>query len=167
VTRILIAMSDFVRASGVFLARPGSSSLSSLECSCWRRGRRRPLARWLLPPPDRGGSSAASTPAAFPTRGILTASGVRATSLQSASRGRSPICRLRAAVDERCGASREGGALAPALGAAKLFPPLVIHLIARAEATGRLDTMLARRAEAQSRELENWIRGLTRSSNRC
>jgi general secretion pathway protein F len=56
---------------------------------------------------------------------------------------------------------REGGALAPSLGAAKLFPPLVIHLIASGEATGRLDTMLARAAEAQARELENWIRGLT------
>src|SRR5260370_35876963 len=49
----------------------------------------------------------------------------------------------------------------PSLGAAKLFPPLVIHLIASGEATGRLDTMLARAAEAQARELENWIRGLT------
>ena len=33
--------------------------------------------------------------------------------------------------------------------------------LASGEATGRLDTMLARAAEAQSRELENWIRGLT------
>src|SRR5207245_196918 len=56
---------------------------------------------------------------------------------------------------------REGKALAPALGAAKLFPPIVIHLIASGEATGRLDTMLARAAEAQSRELVNWTRGLT------
>jgi len=68
---------------------------------------------------------------------------------------------MRAAVDEAVRRVREGGALAPALGAAKLFPPLVIHLIASGEATGRLDTMLARAAEAQARELENWIRGLT------
>ncbi|HET7198314.1 MAG TPA: type II secretion system F family protein, partial [Burkholderiales bacterium] len=68
---------------------------------------------------------------------------------------------MRAAVDEAVRRVREGAALAPSLGAAKLFPPLVIHLIASGEATGRLDTMLARAAEAQSRELENWVRGLT------
>jgi general secretion pathway protein F len=67
---------------------------------------------------------------------------------------------MRAAVDEAVRRVREGAALAPALGAAKLFPPLVIHLIASGEATGRLDTMLARAAEAQSRELETWTRGL-------
>src|SRR6266704_2726718 len=49
---------------------------------------------------------------------------------------------MRAAVDEAVRRVREGGALAPSLGAAKLFPPLVIHLIASGEATGRLDTML-------------------------
>jgi general secretion pathway protein F len=56
---------------------------------------------------------------------------------------------------------REGAALSSSLGVAKLFPPLVIHLIASGEATGRLDTMLARAAEAQSRELENWVKRFT------
>ncbi len=48
-----------------------------------------------------------------------------------------------------------------ALGRAKLFPPLVVHLIASGEASGNLDMMLIRAAEAQARELENWVRTLT------
>ena len=95
------------------------------------------------------------------TLGILTASGVPLlASLQSAAAVLTNLP-MRAAVDEAVRRVREGGALAPALGAAKLFPPIVIHLIASGEATGRLDTMLARAAEAQSRELVNWTRGLT------
>src|SRR5262249_56207225 len=61
----------------------------------------------------------------------------------------------------RGGRVRGGAAPAAWVGPARWFPPLVIHLIASGEATGRLDTMLARAAEAQSRELENWVRRLT------
>jgi len=68
---------------------------------------------------------------------------------------------MKGAVEEAVRRVREGAALSSSLGAAKLFPPLVIHLIASGEATGRLDTMLARAAEAQSRELQNWVRRLT------
>ena len=56
---------------------------------------------------------------------------------------------------------REGGGLARALGKSKLFPPLVIHLIASGEQSGKLDLMLVRAAEAQTRELENWVAALT------
>jgi general secretion pathway protein F len=38
---------------------------------------------------------------------------------------------------------------------------MVIHLIASGEATGKLDRMLERAANAQTRELENWVRALT------
>jgi general secretion pathway protein F len=36
-----------------------------------------------------------------------------------------------------------------------------VHLIASGEASGRLDKMLVRAAEAQARELEGWVRALT------
>ncbi len=68
---------------------------------------------------------------------------------------------MRAAVDDALRQVREGGGLARALDKAKLFPPLVIHLIASGEASGNLDVMLARAAEAQTRELENWAKALT------
>src|SRR5438445_567980 len=162
VTRILIAMSDFVRASGVFW-------LAGLVVACVAgafllrdEGRRRSWHGWLLRLPVAGRLIRTVNAARFSdTLGILTASGVPLlTSLQSAAAVVTNLP-MRAAVNEAVRRVREGGALAPALGAAKLFPPLVIHLIASGEATGRLDTMLARAAEAQSRELEHWIRGPT------
>ena len=162
VTRILIAMSDFARASGLFWLGGLAVALVAGAFLLRDEGRRRRWHGWLLRLPIAGRLIRTVNAARFSdTLGILTASGVPLlTSLQSAAAVVTNLP-MRAAVDEAVRRVREGGALAPALGAAKLFPPLVIHLIASGEATGRLDTMLARAAEAQSRELENWIRGLT------
>jgi general secretion pathway protein F len=162
VTRILIAMSDFVRASGLFWLAGLVAALVAGAFLLRDEGRRRRWHGWLLRLPIAGRLIRTVNAARFAdTLGILTSSGVPLlTSLQSAAAVVSNLP-MRAAVDEAVRRVREGGALAPALGAAKLFPPLVIHLIASGEATGRLDTMLARAAEAQARELENWIRGLT------
>ena len=161
-TRILIAISDFVRASGAVSLGGLVVALVAANLALRDPARRHRWHRWLLRVPLAGSLIRGVNAARFAdTLGILTASGVPLlNSLQSAAAVLTNLP-MRAAVDEAVRRVREGGALAPALGAAKLFPPLVIHLIASGEATGRLDTMLARAAEAQSRELENWIRGLT------
>ena len=162
VTRILIAMSDFVRASGAAWLAGLVVAFIAANLLLRDQARRHRWHRWLLRVPLIGRLIRGVNAARFAdTLGILTASGVPLlASLQSAAAVLTNLP-MRAAVDEAVRRVREGGALAPALGAAKLFPPLVIHLIASGEATGRLDTMLARAAEAQSRELENWVRGLT------
>lgn len=95
------------------------------------------------------------------TLGILTASGIPLLqALQSAV----PVVNnlpMRAAVEDALKQVREGGSLSRSIGKTKLFPPLVVHLIASGESSGRLDTMLQRAAEAQGRELENWVKALT------
>ena len=161
-TRILIAISDFARASGAFWLAGLVLAFIAARLLLRDESRRRRWHGWLLRVPLVGRLIRSVNAARFAdTLGILTSSGVPLlASLQSAAAVLTNLP-MRAAVDEAVRRVREGGALAPALGAAKLFPPLVIHLIASGEATGRLDTMLARAAEAQSRELENWIRGLT------
>jgi len=162
VTRILIAMSDFVRASGAVWLAGLVIAFIAARLLLRDEARRHRWHRWLLRVPLIGRLIRGVNAARFAdTLGILTASGVPLlASLQSSAAVLTNLP-MRAAVDEAVRRVREGGALAPALGVAKLFPPLVIHLIASGEATGRLDTMLARAAEAQSRELENWVRGLT------
>ena len=162
VTRVLIAISDFARASGAIWLAGLVVAFVAGRFLLRDEGRRRSWHGWLLRLPLAGRLIRGVNAARFAdTLGILTASGVPLlVSLQSAAAVLTNLP-MRAAVDEAVRRVREGKALAPALGAAKLFPPLVIHLIASGEATGRLDTMLARAAEAQSRELENWIRGLT------
>jgi len=161
-TRILIALSEFARESGLLVIGALIGAFIAAKLLLRDEGRR---ARWhgaLLRVPVAGRLIRGVNAARFAdTLGILTAAGVPLlASLQSAAAVLTNLP-MRAAVDEAVRRVREGAALAPSLGAAKLFPPLVIHLIASGEATGRLDTMLARAAEAQSRELDNWVRRLT------
>ena len=56
---------------------------------------------------------------------------------------------------------REGVPLSRALGASKLFPPLMVHMIASGESSGRLDEMLERAAKQQTNEVENRLATLT------
>jgi general secretion pathway protein F len=64
---------------------------------------------------------------------------------------------LRHALSEAAARVQEGASLARALGASRLFPPLMVHMIASGEASGRLGEMLERTAVQQARELERRI----------
>ncbi len=161
-TRILIHLSDFVRAVGIWWL-VGAAAVYLGVRTMLREPKLR--ARWhrgLLGIPlfgrlVRGVNAARLTS----TLGILTASGIPLlNAMQSAFQvvGNLP---MRAAVEDALRQVREGGSLSRSLGKSKLFPPLVIHLIASGEASGSLDLMLVRAAEAQTRELENWVSALT------
>lgn len=162
VTRVLIAVSDAARASGMIwvIALLGALAAGVLAL-------RNPAIRlrWhhlLLRVPVVGRLIRGINAARFAdTLGILTASGIPLLpALQSAV----PVVNnlpMRAAVEEALRQVREGGSLSRALAKTRLFPPLVVHLIASGETSGRLDAMLARAAEAQARELENWVKALT------
>jgi general secretion pathway protein F len=64
---------------------------------------------------------------------------------------------MRRALDEAAARVQEGSSLSRALGASKLFPPLMVHMIASGEASGRMAEMLERTATQQARELERRI----------
>ena len=161
-TRILMATSDFVRSYGLLALAGAVAAVVAAWLMLRDQGLR---ARWhatLLRLPIAGRLIRGVNAARFAdTLGILTTAGVPLlASLQSAAAVLTNLP-MKGAVEEAVRRVREGAALAPSLGTARLFPPLVIHLIASGEATGRLDTMLARAAEAQSRELENWVKRFT------
>src|SRR5260370_36066896 len=134
VTRILIAMSDFVRASGAFWLAGLVIAFVAGRLLLRDEARRRRWHGWLLRLPLAGRLIRGVNAARFAaTLGPPTASGgPLLASLQSAAAGvTNPP--MRAAGEQAVRRVREGEALAPALGAAKLFPPLVIHLIASGE----------------------------------
>lgn len=161
-TRALIGLSDFLRASGWLW-------LIAIAVAIWaaRRALRLPptrlrFHRWLLRLPlvgalVRGVNSAqlASTLA------ILVGSGVPLLAALQAGAGVVNNLPMRQAVEEAARKVREGGSLSRALAAAKLFPPMLVHMIASGEASGRLVHMLERAAAQQGREMENRVMGLT------
>jgi len=161
-TRALIGVSDFLRASWWLW-------LAVLVAAGWaaRRALRLPAPRlrfhrWLLRLPlvgtmVRGVNSAQLAS----TLGILVGSGVPLLAALQAGAGVVNNLPMRQAVEEAARRVREGGSLSRALAAAKLFPPMLVHMIASGEASGRLVHMLERAAEQQGREMENRVMGLT------
>lgn len=162
ITRALILISDFFRASAVFWLVGLITGVGAARLALRNPATRQRWHAWLLRLPVIGRLTRGVNAARFSdTLGILTASGVPLlNALQSAVAVVNNLP-MRAAVEDTARQVREGGSLSRALGKTKLFPPLVVHLIASGEATGQLDQMLIRAAEAQSRELEGWVRTFT------
>jgi general secretion pathway protein F len=61
---------------------------------------------------------------------------------------------LREAVERAIERVREGASLARALGETRAFPPLLIHLVASGEVSGKLEQMLERAAHLETQALE-------------
>ncbi len=64
---------------------------------------------------------------------------------------------MRDAVAEAAVKVREGAPIARSLGASKLFPPMLVHLIASGESSGELESMLERAAGNQEREMDGIV----------
>ena len=62
---------------------------------------------------------------------------------------------MRDAVDVAASRVREGAPIGKSLGASRMFPPMMIHLIASGETSGDLETMLDRAATNQEREMDS------------
>jgi len=95
------------------------------------------------------------------TLGILTSSGIPLLQAMKAATDVVTNLPMRNALANTMRQVSEGGSLSRSLGKTRLFPPMVIHLIASGENSGHLDSMLMRASDAQSRELESWVKVFT------
>ncbi len=95
------------------------------------------------------------------TMGTLTSSGVpilEGLEITARTAGNKVI--EYAVLSVKAGVS-EGKTLAEPLKASKVFPDMVIHMIAIGEQTGALDTMMAKIADFYDDEVDNAVNGLT------
>ncbi|HEY9100540.1 type II secretion system inner membrane protein GspF [Chitinimonas sp.] len=95
------------------------------------------------------------------TLSILVGSGVPLLKAMEAAAGVVGNRVLRAAVANAAKDVREGATLSRALERQKLFPPVLVHLIASGEASGRLEVMLDKAAQQQTGELEQKVATFT------
>lgn len=157
-TRVLIAISDFLRDYGLLL-------LGLLVGSIF-------VARWLLKREDlryRFHSALLSMPVAGKViRGLNSARFARTLSIMVASSV--PLLeglkisaevltnlRFKRAVEEAALQVKEGSSLRLALQNAGYFPPMMLHMIASGENSGELEQMLSRAADNQDREFEGLV----------
>lgn len=161
-TRALIHLSDFVRHFGlVFLGLLVLAAIGfrlSLRQEAFRYRWHGFLLRLPLIGRTLRGVNAARVAS---TLGILTSSGIPLLHALQAAADIPGVLPMRAAIEAAVREVRDGGSLSRALGRSGLFPPMIVHLIASGEATGKLDAMLTRAAEIQSAELENRVRAMT------
>jgi general secretion pathway protein F len=161
-TRALMALSHALREWGlpgalVMLAAGGGGGWL-LRRPVWRR-------RWehcLLSLPVAGRLMLAlNTARLASTLSILVASGVPLLSALSTVRPLLSLRVLQSALSRAADGVREGQSLARALSEARLFPPVLTHLIGSGEASGTLAPMLERAAEQQQQEVERRLGTMT------
>jgi general secretion pathway protein F len=157
-TRLLIAASDFLRAWWWLLI-----ALFAAAIWAFRRWLREPASRRTfdllkLRMPIVGRITRGNNAARFArTFSILTASAVpvlEALRIAGEVVTNSP---MRQAVQDAAVRVREGAPIARSLAASKLFPPMLVHLIASGETSGELESMLERAADNQERELDGVV----------
>lgn len=158
VTRLLIAISDWLQSYGIFLVLAILLSLVG-----WAQLMRKQEFRYkvhckMLRIPFIGKLIRGVNTARFArTLSILSASavplleGLRITSSVLGN------LRMREVVEEAADRVREGSSLRAALAHSKLFPPMMLHMIASGERSGEIEQMLRRCADNQDNEFKNVV----------
>lgn len=155
-TRFLIAASDFVQNYGLLVVL-----VLGILLVVFQRLLKSPIFKmkfhtFLLKMPVIGRVSKGLNTARFArTLSILSASSVP---LLDGMRIASEVLqnmRVRAAVDDATARVREGTSLSTALTNTKLFPAMMLYMIASGEKSGQLEDMLERAADNQDREFES------------
>lgn len=161
-TRLLIGVSDLLRGYGIYLLVLIGGALflflQALKGEAFRR--RWHLALLRLPLIGRL-TRTVNTARLTSTLAILSGSGVPLLSALQAAGGVVANLPMRAAVDEIYKRVREGGSLSRAIAATGMFPPVMTHLVASGEKSGRLPEMLDRIASQQTQELDSRVLSLT------
>ncbi|GAB2927034.1 type II secretion system inner membrane protein GspF [Rheinheimera gaetbuli] len=154
-TRFMIGASEFVQSYGLWLVLA-----IVLAVSLWQHLLKRPAVRLSY---DRrllrfgiiGRIVSSINTARFArTLSILNASGVPLLEAMRISADVLSNSHMKQSVAEAAARVREGTSLRTALEQTKLFPPMMLHMIASGEKSGQLDGMLERAANTLDREFE-------------
>lgn len=156
-TRLVIGISDLLRdwgwAMGLVLAvalAAGAAALRnpSLRLRADTALLRLPLVGRLTR--DLHGARMARTLSTMIAAGLPVLEGLTITARTISNR------RLRAATEAMAEAVREGGGLSAAMRRADVFPPILVHMTASGESSGRLEPMLERAADYLEREFSTF-----------
>lgn len=157
-TRFLMGASDLVRDYGLWFLL-----LTAILLICWGSWVKKTLNRrhyhaMLLRLPVIGRVSRGLNTARFArTLSILNSSAVPLLDGMRISGEVLSNDEAKIRVAEAAERVREGGSLRASLEQTKLFPPMMLHMIASGERSGELDNMLERAADNQDREFESQV----------
>ena len=154
-TTFLLAVSEFLQRFGMYLLMALMAGLTLGAQLLKKPERRDRFDAWLLKVPVFGRViKGVNTARLARTLSILTASavplldGLRISGRVLSNRA------MQIAVEEAADRVREGSSLRAALAQTKLFPPMMLHMIAAGEKSGELEQLLGRAADNQDRDFE-------------
>ncbi len=161
-TRALIAFSGFLQATWLAWVALFAAAAFALRYALRRPASRAALHRFVWRSPGIGRLlrhlDAARLAA---TLSILVGSRVPILRSLEAGTGVMTLTPMREALAAAARGVREGMPLARALGATQAFPPVMVHLIASGEASGKLDEALERAARQQQNDIATRLAAFT------
>lgn len=161
-TRALILLSDLFAASWLYLVTLLTLASFGVHRALQNEVIRHQFDLKLLRLPIVGKLIRGSNTARMAsTLAILVGSGIGLLTALNAACGVVNNLPMRRALEDAAEKVREGVTLSRALAVSGLFPPVLVHLIASGEQSGRLDTMLDRVARQQTQEISGFTGALT------
>jgi len=152
-TRAVIGASDLMRSWGWLIAMLLVGGVCGFVVGMRNPGFRLAVDRRVLRLPvvgrltrDLHGARMARTLSTMIAAGLPVLEGLTITARTVSNRA------LRASTEMMADAVREGGGLSAAMRRADVFPPILVHMTASGEASGRLEPMMERAADYLERE---------------
>jgi general secretion pathway protein F len=153
-TRVLIAFSSFLQATWVLWIGLAVAAGIAIHFALKRPAMRASIHRFVVRLPVIGRLLRRLDAARFAaTLSILVGSRVPILQALEAGTGVMTLTPMREALTTATRGVREGMTLSRALGATAAFPPVMVHLIASGEASGKLDEALERAARTQQNDI--------------
>ena len=154
-TQFLIASSDFLRDYGIFMLLLIAASILVFSHMMKKPHLQMSFHQQVLRLPGIGKVVKGINTARFArTLSILTASAVPLLESMRISGEVLDNLYIKKQVQESSNKVREGASLKVSLEQTKLFPPMMLHMIASGEKSGQLEHMLGRAADNQDREFD-------------
>lgn len=161
-TTLLIGLSDILKVSWPYLFLLILFAIFWIRWLWQQEPKRFQIEQRLLRAPLIGRLLRSSnTERMASTLAILVSSGVPLLGALNSAANVMNNLPMRKALLEAAHKVSEGSGLSRALSGSGLFPPILIHLIASGEASGRLGVLLERAAKQQAQEVENFTSMLT------
>lgn len=154
-TKLLIASSDFLREYGLIIVLIIAALMLIWAQLLKKASFKFAYHKHFLALPGIGKVAKSINTARFArTLSILTASAVPLLESMKISGEVLDNLYIKQSVKESADKVREGSSLRVSLEQTKLFPPMMLHMIASGEKSGQLEHMLGRAADNQDREFE-------------
>lgn len=158
ITEVLLAASDFVQNWGLVVLLVIAALFMIIKMALKRPDFRLKWDRWVMRLPVIGKVARGLSTSRFArTLSICTSSAIPLLEGMKVASDVMTNTWVNQQIREAADKVREGSSLRVSLEQTKLFPPMMLHMIASGERSGELEQMLTRAADNQDRDFESLV----------